>query len=238
MIAFLKKLVKKLPVRFTKNQRYDHLTRTIIKRFCERDSNYIDVGTHKGEILDLFLKQCPGGIHFGFEPIPALFETLQKKYAGRSNCRLFQLALSNQKSTTSFNYVLSNPAYSGIKKRVYDRKQEKDQLITVQTDRLDNVIPDGLPVRLIKIDVEGGEMDVLEGAEKVLSGFKPLVIFECGLGGSDIYGTTPERVFDFFSSRGYRIFLLDAFVRNKPALTREALADQFYNRKNYYFIAA
>jgi FkbM family methyltransferase len=232
----IKALLKKLPFAFTKNQRYDLLTKKIIKQYCATDSNCIDAGTHKGEILDLFLKAAPNGQHFGFEPIPELFSFLEKKYIGHHNCQVFPYALSSSKGSSQFNYVVTNPAYSGLKKRKYD-KPESDQQITVLTERLDDVISPDLRIGMMKIDVEGGELDLMKGATGILSSSKPIIIFETGLGAGDVYGTSPEEVFDFLSGFGYGIFLLQDFLDKKTAVSREGFCKQFYGRKNYYFVA-
>jgi FkbM family methyltransferase len=233
----IKKILKALPFVFTKNQRYDRLTQQVIRLVCRPDSNCVDVGCHKGEILDLFLQAAPMGAHFGFEPIPDLFQNLEAKYAAHSNCRFYDIALSNQSGTSSFNYVLSNPSYSGLLKRRYDRPNEEDTLITVRTEKLDDILAADSRVDLMKIDVEGGELMVLEGAVKTLTRCKPTVIFEHGLGASELYGSTPEKVFDLLEGCGLRISLLDRFLKNAPPFSREAFAKQYYERLNYYFIA-
>jgi len=237
ILSQLKKLVKKLPVTFTKNQEYDRLTRQIIRLHCSGKNSCIDVGAHEGEVFDQFLKFVPGGNHYAFEPIPLLYQRLLKKYSTCSSCHIYPVALSNHKSVVPFNYVVSNPAYSGIFKRKYDRKKEEDVSIQVQTDTLDNIVPHHHAVQFIKIDVEGGEMDVLEGAERILKADHPLVVFEFGIGGSDIYGTTPEKIFSFFANHQYQLSLLPEFVRGGKALTLEQFSEQFHQRKNYYFIA-
>jgi FkbM family methyltransferase len=238
MYGLLKTILKKLPFDFTRNQRYDRLTKKIIRAKCTQSSCCIDVGTHRGEILDLFLKQSPAGHHFGFEPIPELYEYLGKKYEGVKNCSIYPVAVSDKKGSVSFNHVISNPAYSGIRKRRYDRAKERDVQITVATDTLDNIIPENQPVHLVKIDVEGAEMLVLQGASRILHAYKPLIIFEFGLGGSDVYGTTPEKLFPFLKKFGYDIFLLEAFLNNTAPLSLDELQDQFIHGRNYYFIAA
>ena len=234
---FIKKILKALPVAFTKNQRYDRLTETVIRKVCRPDSNCVDVGCHKGEILDLFLDAAPGGQHYGFEPIPSLIHALRQKYAGKTTCHLFDLALSNQNGTSSFNYVLSNPSYSGLLKRHYDRDNEEDTQIQVTTRQLDAVWPENLRLDMMKIDVEGGEQGVLEGARKTLDRWKPVVIFEHGLGASDIYGSTPEQIFKLFQDCGMNIFLLEDFLSGKSCLSAAAFQEQFYKRLNYYFVA-
>jgi len=235
MLSSLKLLLKKIPVPLTRNHRYDLLTKKIIRQCCHENFNCIDVGAHRGEVLDWFLKYAPNGIHFAFEPLPFFFELLEKKY--ESKARIFPFALSDKKGISSFNYVISNPAYSGLKKRSYDKKNEKDTTIEIETDTLDNCIPSNFVVNFIKLDVEGAELDVLQGAKRILKENHPIIVFEFGIGGSDVYDAGPEKMFSFFEQFNYKIFLLENFIKGKAALTLSDLEDQFYNRKNYYFVA-
>ena len=217
----LKRLIKKLPLAVTRNQQYDLQTKQIIQKVCNRNSNTIDVGTHEGTILDLLIQQSPNGFHFGFEPIPVLQKNLTAKYADNKQVKLFELALTDTSGETAFNYVLSNPSYSGIKKRKYDRDHETDTIITVKTNTLDAVIlPFNQTIGFIKIDVEGGEMAVLKGAEDVIKRDQPVIVFECGIGGTDMYNTTPGGLYDFFSELGYRISLMKDFLRAKPSFSK------------------
>ena len=236
MKAAIKRFLKSLPIAFTQNQRYDRQTHRVIQKVCKSGSNCIDVGCHKGEILDLFLKYAPQGQHWGFEPIPDLYESLLKKYAA-TNCRFFNIALSDKPGTSSFNYVVSNPSYSGLLKRKYDHPNEEDTQITVHTERLDALIPADVQIDLVKIDVEGGEILVLRGAVNILTRCKPVVIFEHGLGASELYGATPEQVFELFEQCGLRVSLLSRFLKNQYPLSKEEFSRHFYQKLNYYFIA-
>jgi FkbM family methyltransferase len=234
----LKCLIKRLPIVFTRNQQYDLQTGQVIQKVCNSNSNTIDVGTHEGSILDLLIQQSPQGFHYGFEPIPVLHETLTAKYAGNDRVKLFALALADTSGKTSFNYVLSNPSYSGIKKRKYDRKKETDTIITVDMNLLDEVIlPLNQKIDFIKIDVEGGEMAVLKGATELMKRDRPVIVFECGIGGTDMYNTTPAQLYEFFSQLGYHLSLMKEFLRGKPSFSKEAFEEQYYQKLNYYFIA-
>lgn len=232
-----RQFLKSLPIAFTQNQRYDRQTRRVIEKVCRPDSNCIDVGCHKGEIMDLFLRFAPQGTHYGFEPIPDMFEGLKEKYAGQSRCQVYGLALSDKTGSSSFNYVVSNPSYSGLLKRSYDHPDEQDTLITVRTERLDDLLPPDASVDLIKIDVEGGELLVLRGAVATLARCRPVVIFEHGLGASELYGATPEQVFDLFEGCGLRVSLMRRFLNSQAPLTRTEFCQQYYGRQDYYFIA-
>lgn len=162
----IKQIVKKIPIAFTKNQQYDKQTKKVIKEVCSSDSCCIDIGAHKGEVLDIMLNSAPNGTHYAFEPIPHMFKDLQKKYEQVSNCKIFDYALSNNTGTATFNYVISNPSYSGLIKRKYDRDNEEDTTIEVKTELLDNIIPENYKPNLIKIDVEGGGVVGIGGSKK------------------------------------------------------------------------
>ena len=237
MKSLIKEWIKKIPLPLTRNHHYDLLTKKIIKSELKENSNCIDVGCHKGEIMDLFIKAAPQGKHFGFEPIPNLYKALQHKYASNPNCKVFNLALSDTKGNSTFNYVVSNPSYSGLVKRAYDKKNEKDKQINVKVDLLDEIIDKHIKIDMIKIDVEGGEYQVLKGARKTIQQNKPLVIFEHGLGASEYYGATPDQVYLLFEETGLSISLLEDFVKKKKPLDIAQFNKQFYDKLNYYFIA-
>jgi FkbM family methyltransferase len=235
MKALLKQILKKLPIRFTKNQQYDYQSKKIISTVCNANSNTVDVGCHKGEILDLLIQQAPNGQHYGFEPIPDLYKNLIEKYTNKQ-IHIFDIALSNEQKSTSFNYVKSNPAYSGLIKRQYDKPNEVDEKITVQCDLVDNIIPENVHIHFIKIDVEGGELQVLQGAQKTIARCKPYIIFEHGLGASEFYDSTPEKVFAFFETCGMKLSTMKMFLENKKSFTQAEFCDQYYKKLNYYFV--
>jgi FkbM family methyltransferase len=216
------------------NSRYDLETIEIIKGIGSH-ANCIDIGAHKGDILRYLLKFAPSGKQFAFEPLPDFYEVLQSKFG--KQCSIYPYALGNSHREISFNYVISNPAYSGLKKRTYDRPHEDDTTITVQQRRLDDIIPEDIPIKLMKIDVEGGEFDVLRGAEKILARCHPIIIYEQGIGGSDVYGTTPEVFFDFMTSFGYKISLMEYYLMKKNPFTKSDYCAQFNNGYNFYFVA-
>jgi len=238
MKELLKKLLAFLNISVTRNQRYDADTRAILRKILNPDSNGIDIGCHKGEILDLMLKSAPQGKLFAFEPIPVLFQSLVSKYISNPNVRIFNTALYDTKGTTSFQHVVNAPAYSGIKKRVYDGRQVNIKPIMVQTDLLDNILPSDVKVDLIKIDVEGAELPVMRGSLVTIRRNRPVIIFECGLGASEFYGTKPDMVFDFLTNDcGLFISTLRGFLAGPCNLSRAEFKTFFETGSEYYFVA-
>ncbi len=220
----------------TKNLEYDRLTKLIMKIVINRDSNCIDVGCHKGEILDSMIRLSPGGRHFGFEPIPPLFNQLKTKYENKAT--IYPFALSDRNGTSTFQFVRNAPAYSGIIKRKYDIEVPDIEEINVELKTLDEVIPQDTKIDFIKIDVEGGEFGVLKGAKQLLKASKPVIVFECGLGASDFYGTEPADLYSFITIEvGLKISLLKSFIQASSPLTIQEYKMYFNSGKEYYFIA-
>ncbi len=235
MRSFLRKIVYHFPIALTKNIQYDRLTKKVMKNWCKKESNCLDIGAHKGEVLDEMLASAPNGFHYAFEPIPELYKALKEKY---TNCKVLNLALSDKKGFVEFQWVKSNPAYSGLQKRTYARSHEDIEQIQVETDRLDDVLPLDHKVDFIKIDVEGGEYAVLSGAKNTITKWKPVIVFEHGLGAADCYGISPEMMYNLLvDDYGMSIYTLQGRLKNKKQLEKEEFVQLFYQGKEYYFLA-
>jgi len=227
-------VVRRLQLKLTndKNARYDRQTIDILTRVLRENSNCVDVGCHKGSVLKEMVRLSPRGHHFAFEPIPDLYAELVKSF---SSVVCINSALSDVTGTASFNYVSSNPGFSGLRRRVYPKK-ELIREIEVRVERLDDVVPDDITIHFMKVDVEGAELNVFRGAKRILSQ-KPIVIFEHGLGAADCYGHRPEAVFDVLGDCGLRISLLQAWLSGTRPLAREEFVQQFETGSNFYFVA-
>jgi len=220
-----------------KNVFYNSLTDLIFRKILKDTSTCVDVGCHRGSILQIMMKYSANGKFFAFEPLPQQYKYLQEIYGNSKGVSVYNIALSDIAGESSFNYVISNPEYSGLIKRSYDRPTEEDTQITVKTDLMDNLLTD-VKIDLIKVDVEGAELQVFRGAKELIKRDKPAIIFEHGLGAADCYGTTPEDVYDLLNGYcGLDINLLDGFLVKKQPLSKSAFCEQFYKGLNYYFMA-
>lgn len=217
------------------NAAYDEQAFAVMRRCLKRDSSCVDVGCHEGLVLKEMLRLAPAGTHYAFEPLPELYQGL---LSGFPTVRVFDVALSDSAGEATFQHVTSNPGYSGFRRRRYDRPDETVAEIRVRTARLDDLIPETEVVALIKIDVEGAELQVLRGAAGTIRRCRPVVIFEHGSGGADCYGTTPEQVFDLLTVEcGLQVSLMKCWLAGEGPLSREGFAAQFHERINYYFMA-
>jgi FkbM family methyltransferase len=220
----------------SKNSRYDYQTIEIMRRVLRPDSIAVDVGSFQGGMLRHIVRLAPRARHFAFEPIPRLAEDLRRRFPG---CRVVQAAVGESRGMSAYCEVVRSPALSGLRRRVDLPADIATREYTVPVETLDHAIPPDVVVALVKIDVEGGELGVLRGGKETLRRCRPVVVFECGLGGADSYGTRPAELHAFIAAElGLRVFLLEAWLDGGTPLGTGGFTAQFEQGLNYYFVAA
>lgn len=234
---WIKNILVKSGVDLTKNIAYDRLTQKILKKNLRNTSSCMDIGAHKGEITDIMMRYAPEGKFWLIEPIPFFAKGLKDKYAGKKNVFVYNLALGNENGEKEFHWVKNYPAYSGFFRRQYDHEDAEVEIIKVKSMRGDDLVGEEERIDFMKIDVEGAEYFVLQGCENIISNYKPSILFEFGMGAADVYGVSPEMMYDFFKYFEYDIFTLDGYLKNQKPLTFHQLEDCFFNNKEYYFFA-
>jgi len=162
---------------------------------------------------------------------------LRRKYSGNPHVKLYELALSDTTGSTTFYIDKASMGLSGLSAPPGPEHGGAEiETCTVALARLDDLLPDARP-DMIKIDVEGAELGVLQGALKLLARSRPVVAFEHGLGSAERFGTTPEDVFYLFAELNLQVSLMARYLANESSLSRSEFCNEFYSRSNYFFIA-
>ncbi len=134
----------------------------------------IDVGAHHGETIELFKSTFGGLKMYCFEPFPDSFNNLKITASKYSDVEVYCCGLSNVIGEDEFNSNIGSPTNSLLEldeqaistwdnSSLASKNKIKCKFVT-----LDSFIEDqGLvSIDLLKIDVQGAEYRVLEGAEK------------------------------------------------------------------------
>lgn len=225
-----------MPFAIGKNEKYDRFSLAVIQKHCKPDSICIDIGANKGKILQWMIQSAPAVKHFAFEPIPILYQQLYRQFSNKAF--LFPIALSNVRTNRQFNFVETDPALSGFLKRPYPA-HFKEKQIEVACNLLDNIIEPDLKISLIKIDVEGSEWDVLRGAIQTINRSKPLILFECGKIGGNLYQFSSSDIYYFLEHQvNYQIFTLSGWLKNLNALKYQEFHHYYETGAEYFFLAA
>ena len=135
----------------------------------------IDVGAYIGTHT-LPMGVLAGGRVFAFEANPEIFDTLKKNV---EQLGLETISVSNQLISHHEDELLFYNRSDGTS-RISDRHIKNDYHCWRDTKPLDRCIPECYKddIALIKIDVEGHELQVLKGAKKIIEKSRPIILIE------------------------------------------------------------
>jgi FkbM family methyltransferase len=165
----------------------------------------IDIGGHAGRHSRVIQQQLNPTHLLIFEPLPDQRRALEAMFACHTNVVVYNFALGSGRGQSTFVVNLGAPEESGLRQRTFYNVSGDLLHIAVTVETLDNLeIP--FAVDFIKIDAEGGEIDILKGGAKLLRRDAPIISVEYGPGGYDAYGYKPETLFELAAETGYLIF--------------------------------
>lgn len=144
----------------------------------------IDVGANRGQFALLAARRFPDAQLVCFEPLEGPRRTLERVLCGRPGVRIAPVALAASAQTSTMFVTRADDSSS---LRPPTRLQlatfpgtDVVEKVAVTTERLDAVLDGGTLSRpaLLKIDVQGGELDVLTGATGILDEIDTILV-EC-----------------------------------------------------------
>ena len=136
----------------------------------------IDIGAHKGEFLESMLTIEKVNSFYAFEPQKNIFNKITEKFSKNEKITLFNLAMdkeiTNKKikinklsMTSSLAEINEKSFYLKIKNFLTFSKSNFEDEYEIQTSTVDKIFENvNLQKALLKIDVEGFEMNVIEGS--------------------------------------------------------------------------
>lgn len=212
----------------TVNQEIDCLA-----KFLNNPKIAIDIGGNIGEYSELLKKKFSDvEIHL-FEPSAVNYNKLVTRFKNNEDIIINKKAVSNKKG---FSDLFSNIEGSGLssltKRRLEHHNIPFDVSEKVETIRFEDYWKSKLEMKeidLIKIDVEGHELEVLEGLGSSIDKTK-IIQFEFGGCNIDTH-TYFQDFWYFFKDRPFKIYRITPFGIQPIRYYRES--DEYFSTTNY-----
>ena len=208
----------------------------IIERFTDKSKDALDIGVYRG-VYSYKLAQHYNLVH-SFEPNPMLFSYLDKNLKKIiKNINLYNFALSNKNGETKLKLPLrSKSIFKNNIEELYQLgaasihpknlfKNFKEVLVEIK--KLDDIKISN-KIGFIKIDVEGHELEVIEGAKKTIINNMPILLIE--IEERHTKKSVDESI-NYIKNIGYECF----FVKNKELISINKLNNKQLEN-NYYFL--
>lgn len=177
-----------------------------LSRLVKEENVFIDVGANVG-IFSLLAsdKVGPKGTVLTLEPNPATFGLMSELILANkrfNNLVFLQLAVSDQSGILPLQLNQDDSMLMERASIIHQEAGTKE--VNVFTNTLDSLLPAGLKIDIIKIDVEGAELAALNGSKNIIREKRPMICVEVhGLYFPDP-GKHVEEVFSFFESMNYK----------------------------------
>ncbi len=214
---------------FIFKHRQDRQEIKLMKSYANKGDTIIDVGANIGFYAQLFSRWVgPNGKVYCFEPDTNNYHRLLQTTQNLNNVRTKNAAASNTTGQLEF--------YTSPDKNVDHRAYAPDTFATkytVDCVRIDEFLGPSTKVNILKVDVQGFEMQVYKGLEKILAANPEMKIFsEFWPYGLQKAGSSKEEYFKFFTEKGFTIYLLKD---NKETIITEASLKDFPISEGEYF---
>ena len=218
------------------NGTYEEGTLAIFSMLLRKGDVVLDVGANIG-LMTLHAACLVGetGKVFSFEPMPEIFAQLQSNIELNSATQVhpFSMALGAESGALPiFAHPEINRGSSSLLCDVTAKPAHVTRVLTLD-EFVSREVP--TPIRLVKVDVEGWELEVLKGAKATLSGQDaPILCVEC----SELHpisGGSIADLFDFIRRvNGYRCFVLEHGKGRPSDLIEVKNTDQLPQHDNLF----
>jgi FkbM family methyltransferase len=180
------------------------------RRFAAQKPLFLDVGANTGQSIVSIKRIIPGARIVSFEPNPECFERIRRLARWNTNIELFNCALSSRPgrlvlhvpSAKGFIFSQLASLHAPILSELAAQLRGdgfafvSETNLVIEQRSVDVRTIDSFVLRpdVMKIDVEGAELEVLEGARETLQEARPILLIE---GGAKTSITSYLRGFDY-----------------------------------------
>ena len=163
-----------------------------------------DVGANVGQSAHAYRKAFPSAKLYCFEPVQATFDQLKASLQGEANVTCFRLALSG----TSGSGEIAVGQYSDLAS-LKAPSADTTRTVTVPVETLDDFCrTQGIEhIGLLKVDTEGGDLDVLAGGKRLLAEQRfDIIEVEAGMSPRNIRHVPFHEFTAYLGARQYFLF--------------------------------
>lgn len=210
---------------------YESTETEFLKSIIQTDSVVLDIGANCGWYSLALARHCPTAHIHAFEPVPythgILLRNIQHNSLG--NIETHRLAFSNQEGTLEFLYTPNCSGATSLLKAGQPAALEQLEKITCPGTTLDSFCArHGLAPSILKCDVEGAELMVIQGGEKTLAAHRPAILIELLRKWARQFGYHPNDVIALLSQHGYRAYTLCASgLKPCPGIDEDTIETNF-----------
>jgi len=159
-------------IRCYKYAKYRSPELSLISNLVKNNQNSIDIGANLG-LFTFFMSRASKHV-FAFEPNPYPLENL--KGLVDSNVTVLPIALGNNDGPVEIKIPHHRKGWSSNGASLASKEINDGKIINIQCRKLDSLNIEN--IGLIKIDVEGFEIEVIRGAKDTILKNKPVMIIE------------------------------------------------------------
>jgi FkbM family methyltransferase len=144
----------------------------------------VDIGANRGQFALISRKVFPQAKIYSFEPLAEPIQIFKKIFDHDSNVTLYPYAIGKKKTTATIHITKDDDSSSMLpitktQSDMFPGATEKETRQVMVYPLSELIDPASIPsASLLKIDVQGYELDVLQGCEDILQKFSHLYI-EC-----------------------------------------------------------
>lgn len=172
------------------------------KQYIPEGGTVIDVGASIGDHTVTYAEWVgPKGLVAAFEVNPRAYKCLYENTKDLPQVLPFREGLSDIENGIATLIELSNSGAS------YVNEGSHSNGFGVSVSTLDSY--EFKNVNFIKIDVEGYEVKVLEGARRTIEASRPVMLVEVNRGALERAGTSAKRLFEVLTELGYSMEITD-----------------------------
>lgn len=167
---------------------------------------FLDIGANLGWYSLVLGRQCPRASIFAFEPIPSTVSVLERnvRLNRLDNVEAIAMGMFNEEAELNFIFVEDVSGATSLKMAGQTRGRAPAREVLCKTTTLDAFCASrDLRPSLIKIDVEGAELMVVQGGQKTLEN-TPIILVELLRKWSREFGYHPNDVFTHLARYGYQ----------------------------------